>query len=100
MAVAGFQPQSVNEVMTGIRAHSHAALDPRTGELKFANGYLDTERGKLICQLLYSMNSRSRHLFKGRSDGVAFSCATRKYEYKFESVWTKDTLLIYLRDRV
>lgn len=65
-----------------------------------ANGYLDTERGKLICQLLYSMNYRSRHLFKGRSDGVAFACLTRKCEYKFESVWTKDTLLIYLRDGV
>ncbi len=64
-----------------------------------ANGYLASERGKQVCQLLFSMNSRSRDLFGGKSEGVAFSCSSPKADYKFESVWTKDTLLIYLRDR-
>lgn len=37
-AVAGLQPRSVSEVMMSIRAQSHAALDPRTGDVKFVSG--------------------------------------------------------------
>lgn len=59
------------------------------------SGYFDSDLGKVMCQVLFSMSCRTQELYEGKSKGVAFhGINSRENSYKFDSIWMQDTLLL------
>lgn len=61
-AVAGFQPRSVSEVMMSIRAQSHAALDPSTGDVKFVSARVLSRESDIIPPASYDKLQHAKRL--------------------------------------